>query len=167
MRIEQASKDDLPAVADVFKACVRDMLDRGIDQWDESYPNPEISRQDCADGSLFVARNDQGGVMGCLTMDENQAAEYAEVPWRHEGKVLMLHRLAVHPDYQRQGAARELMAFAEMYGRDRGYDAIRLDAYSGNHRAIPFYPKIGYEKRGEVHFTRREKPYYCFEKSLH
>jgi ribosomal protein S18 acetylase RimI-like enzyme len=167
MRIQQASKDDLPAVTEVFSACVRDMLDRGIDQWDESYPNAEITRHDCTHGSLFVAENEQGIVVACLTMDENQAPEYAEIPWQdREGKVLVLHRLAVRPDFQQRGLAREMMTFAELYGRDRGYDSIRLDAYSGNHRAIPFYPKLGYVKRGEIHFGKRDKHYDCFEKSL-
>jgi ribosomal protein S18 acetylase RimI-like enzyme len=166
MMIEQASKDDLPAVAELFAACIRDMMARGIDQWDESYPDVEINRRDYENGSLFVAQN-EGSPAGALTIDENEAAEYKQIPWRYsDGKILVLHRLAVHPQVQHRGIARELMAFAEEYGRSRGYAAIRLDAYSANHRAIPFYEKLGYEHRGQVHFARREKPYYCFEKSL-
>jgi len=41
---------------------------------------------------------------------------------------------------------------------------IRLDAYTGNPRALALYEKRGYQRIGQAYFPRRELPFDCFEK---
>ena len=111
------------------------MESQGIYQWDDSYPTAEIFADDIKSNSLFVFE-DGGSCMGIISLNENQAPEYQELIWENEnGKILVIHRLAVNPGRQKQGIGRRLMDFAEDYAADQGYASIRLDAYSGNPRA--------------------------------
>jgi len=89
------------------------------------------------------------------------------VHWKNnEGKVLVIHRLAVHPPFQKQGFAKKLMDFAEDHAIKNGCAAVRLDAYSGNERVLRFYENRGYQKRGEVNFSGRVLPFFCYEKEI-
>jgi ribosomal protein S18 acetylase RimI-like enzyme len=73
---------------------------------------------------------------GVVSINSIQEDEYRSIPWEDKnGKILVIHRLAVHPKYQRKGYASKLMDFAEMPGFDNNYSSIRLDAYS---EILPF-----------------------------
>ena len=58
------------------------------------------------------------------------------------------------------------MDFAERFAIENEYATIRLDAYSGNQRAIKFYEQQSYKKTGQVFFPKRTLPFYCYEKVL-
>jgi ribosomal protein S18 acetylase RimI-like enzyme len=72
----------------------------------------------------------------------------------------------VHPDWQQRGVGRHLMEFAEQYAVEHGFRCIRLDAYTGNPRAITLYERGGYDKIGQIYFRGRSLPFDCFEKVL-
>jgi ribosomal protein S18 acetylase RimI-like enzyme len=58
------------------------------------------------------------------------------------------------------------MEFAENYAIEQRFSCIRLDAYTGNPRAIALYEGRGYERIGQTYFPRRKLPFDCFEKTL-
>jgi ribosomal protein S18 acetylase RimI-like enzyme len=60
--------------------------------------------------------------------------------------------------------AKLLMAFAEAQARERGYAVLRLDAFTGNLRAMGLYERLGYRKAGEVIF--RKGRFFCYEKTV-
>ena len=135
MPIRFASIADIEDIMFLIEQCIQSMESQGIYQWDDSYPTAEIFADDIKSNSLFVFE-DGGSCMGIISLNENQAPEYQELIWENEnGKILVIHRLAVNPGRQKQGIGRRLMDFAEDYAADQGYASIRLDAYSGNPRA--------------------------------
>ena len=90
-------------------------------------------------------------------LNEWQSPEYVELTW-DRARPLVVHRLCVHPERQKTGAARILMDFAETEAARRGYDSIRLDTYTGNPRAVALYERRGYRIAGYVRFRRRKLP---------
>jgi GNAT superfamily N-acetyltransferase len=164
LSIRPAAEADVPAVVALARACVAEMLRRGIDQWDEVYPPPTQFSSDASAGSLYVAslRTD---IVGALALDERQDAEYEAVPWTMlDGRVAVVHRLMVHPAFQGRGIAKELMRFAERKAADLGCGAMRLDAYSRNPQALRLYRTLGYRAAGDVVF--RKGVFRCFEKGM-
>ena len=142
------------------------MRESGIEQWDDIYPNTATLLADLAERTTYCAFMDTEPIVGALVLNEHQEPEYSEVPWTIDGvRVAVVHRLQVHPRYQAKGIARELMGFAEERAREQGYDAIRLDAFSGNPRALRLYHGLGYRDVGYVTF--RQGLFRCFEKALH
>lgn len=163
MKISRAKPSDLDAVLSMVRACTRHMESLGILQWDDIYPNRAVLEQDIAKKSLFVMAD--GAIIAAIVLNDYQEPEYGDVPWAYPGeRILVVHRLCVHPDSQGQGVASRLMDFAEELGQTDGCAAIRLDAFTQNPTAVSLYEKRGYRKAGIVKF--RKGPFFCFEKRI-
>lgn len=167
MLVEKAGRRDVAGVMGIVTRCIRDMCSKGIYQWDEVYPSAAVFEGDARAGSLYVIRQ-TGACVAAVCLNEEQPEEYGRLPWRYRsGRALVIHRLCVHPQWQGQGLAARLLAFAEEHAAGHGYAAIRFDAYSGNPRALALYERHGYERvAGTVYFPRRELPFYCYEKEV-
>ncbi len=166
MRIDEAEANDATGVMRIISLCLAQMRAAGIQQWDEIYPNIRVIDEDVRLRSLFVIRA-PGPCVAAICLNDVQPEEYRGVPWRCTGgRTMIIHRLCVHPDWQAHGLARELMDFAEERARDQGFASIRLDAYTGNPRAVALYEKRGYQRVGQTRFPRRPLPFDCFELPL-
>ncbi|MNM16482.1 Acetyltransferase YpeA [compost metagenome] len=164
--IRQGRMDDLERIMALIAECVRVMQEGGSDQWNESYPNREVIAEDIEQGTLYVFEDD-GTPAGIIVLDENEAEEYLSIDWvQKEGRHLVMHRLAVHPEIQGKGIARRLLAFAEDQAAREGYSSIRMDTYAKNDRALSLYLRLGYEVRGEVRFPGRIANFPVMEKLL-
>ena len=156
---------EVTSILELTRACGQHMRDNGIDQWDEDYPNKAVILQDIQTQTLFAYREDDE-VLGIVVLNETQDEEYGQINWSttEEDRNIVVHRLAVRPDKQRQGIARRLMDFAEEWARDNHYDSIRLDTFSQNPRNQRFYTNRGYTDLGPVYLRyKKEHPYYCYE----
>ena len=166
MNIVKGNIQDTTLIMDLIKANIIDMETKGIYQWNEHYPLQSIFENDIKHETLYLIKNDYECI-GIIVFDEQQSPEYRNIDWLTEGKkVLVIHRLGINPRYQKQGIARLLMDFGENIAIKNGYTSIRLDAYSGNPRALKLYENRGYKKTGQLFFPFRELPFYCFEKNL-
>jgi len=166
MIILQATPDLVDPIYDILNSCRTAMNNEGIHQWLASYPTIDTVSEDIQRGELYVLQHNNK-CYGTITLNEQQDEAYQTVNWKNNnGKIAVIHRLAVHPHYQQHGYARELMDFAEHHAAINGYSSIRLDSYTGNPRAIRFYENRGYAKRGEVYFPGRVLIFYCYEKEL-
>lgn len=166
MKIINATKADTDSIMKMIDICKVDMRNRDIDQWNPYYPNIEVVKADIEEGTLYVIK-DEDMPIAVITLNEKQDVEYAQMEWTIiEGRFLVIHRLAVHPSHQSKGIARKLMEFGEQLGSAKNFAAIRMDAYSGNPRALALYESMGYRKTGIVEFPMRSKHFFCFEKEL-
>lgn len=164
--IKKASPSLIPAIKAVFQACVVHMESLGIMQWNEDYPAIENIRRDIERGELYYIGEGEE-VWAIITLNDEEELQYQDITWNcTEGKILVVHRLATHPDKQGKGFARQLMIFAEEYARANGYAAIRLDSYEVNSRSQRFYHKMGYAQTGYVQFDYQEFRCAAFEKVL-
>jgi len=161
--VRLARQEELDVVFDLVRAATRAMEALGIAQWDEIYPDKDILRQDLVHCELHVAEA-AGSIVGIVAINEVQSPEYGEVIWRFSGRVLVVHRLTVHPASQRQGIAARLMSFVEEFAVVNGYETIRLDAFTHNPAACNLYERRGYRKAGTVRFRKGE--FFCYEKPV-
>jgi len=166
MSIEVAKKEEITIIFELLRACGEHMRSNGLFQWNDHYPRLELVEEDVVAGTCYTYKVD-GQLAAVISMDENQSPEYKQIIWKYlEEPVFVVHRLAVHPNFQGKGIARILMGFAEDHARTEGYRSIRLDAYSENERACTIYRLRGYQYRGDIFFPFRDKPFFCFEKKL-
>lgn len=68
----------------------------------------------------------------------------ATVMGGYDGHRGWINYLAVHPDFQGQGYAQQVMENVESELRKRGCPKINLQIRSGNARVLAFYQKLGY-----------------------
>lgn len=164
MEFAFASPDDLPEIVSLFGEATRHMDSIGIHQWDAIYPDYQILLADIEQGILQVGTLD-GQIAAVFALEECAEEDYEEADWNtHPERIVVLHRLCVHPAFQGRGIAREAMDYLEQVVRERGICAIRLDAFSHNPTALRLYESRGYRKAGEI--TYRKGLFYFYEKLL-
>lgn len=165
--INLALNDDLPLIMELFDASKLDLLKREIFQWDDQYPNKQYFEWVIKEKEMFVYRKEDQ-VLGAIVLNEWQLPEWEEVKWsKRNGKVLVIHAFCVHPDIQGGGYGGKLLQFAEELAKEKGFVGIRLDAFSGNPRALKFYETRGFMKKGEIFISSKplgHETYYCYEK---
>lgn len=162
--IRKANDSEIDRLMAITKACAAKMSAAGIHQWNENYPYPEAFHVDMERGELFVVEK-ENEIAACITISTVKDEVYEPVRWLSEDGInYYVHRLAVHPDYQHQGIARQLMDFAESYVRENNGVSIRLDTFSKNLRNQQFYEARGYSRLEEIFFPKQsEFPFYCYE----
>lgn len=164
MEFSIAARRDLPEVQSLYRAAIARMREQGIDQWDAIYPAADVLEADVTSGEMEVGRL-EGAIRVAFSLSERCDAEYTLCAWRYpEARCCVLHRLCVHPEAQGRGVAGETMAHIESALLLRGYETLRLDAFSQNPYALRLYENLGYERVGEVRF--RKGLFYFYEKWL-
>ncbi len=166
MKIRKAQINDLENIMKMYKSCVDGMLKNGIDQWDTTYPNTTIITQDLNAKSYYVLEQDNE-IIGGINIDQEQDPTYLTINWKDKSnQFLVVHRLGVKQEYWSKGIGKALMLFTEELVKQKKLNAIRLDTYSGNPKAMQFYISLGYKKLGAINLKPKKDKYYCFEKSI-
>ena len=165
IKIELATQNELDRVKEIAEACAKNMIENNIFQWNDKYPSREIFKEDIKNKSLYVSKINHE-VVGCIMLSSFKDDVYKSVNWITPDEYnLYIHRLAVHPIFQKKGIARKMMDFAEDFAKSNDYISIRLDTFSQNPRNNKFYKSRGYNKLDDVYFPKQSKfPFHCYEK---
>mgnify|MGYP005843381563 CR=1 FL=1 len=164
MEIRKADVSSIDDIMILIGDCINNMRIKGIYQWNEEYPNKDVFLNDISCNTLYILW-DNDSLIGIVVLNEVPSPGYERINWKDiRGRALFVHRLAVHPSFQGKGYAKALMDFTEEYAKMNGYSSIRLDAYTGNHRAMKLYELRGYSDNGQVCFEGRDLPFNCYEK---
>jgi ribosomal protein S18 acetylase RimI-like enzyme len=139
---------DLNAVADLVELCFADTLD--------------------VDGREYVSRMRQSAQSTPFLRWAAATAEWSSAPfagyvWQHDGAVVgnaslipffvkgqryfLIANVAVHPDFRRQGIARQLTEQAIAYARKKGAPAVWLHVHRPNEVALQLYRSLGFAER--------------------
>ena len=155
---------DIDQILKITKACAKSMIDAGIYQWNDHYPNKSAFENDVKRNELYVLELDKQ-VIGCVVITTIMDKEYIPVKWlTPNGNNIYIHRLAIYPELQGKGYAQQLMDFAEQYAIENNYTSIRLDTFSQNKRNQLFYELRGYRKLEDIYFPKQSThPFHCYE----
>ena len=166
MRIRLATQGDLASLALLVRRVVPLMRAEGNLQWDDSYPNAEVFGQDIQRGQLWIAEID-GHIAGVVAITGDPEPDYIQADWDHTEAALVVHRLAVDPEFRGAGVAKALMLQAEEVAQQNGFSAIRIDTNIENQATQRLFPRLGYRFAGEI--SLRMRPglrFLCYEKRL-
>ena len=76
---------------------------------------------DINEGDLYVSERD-GKLVGFVCVNKIEPVEYWGLNWPSTKKVMVIHRMSVHPEYRRSGLGLELMKFAEVLAQSNNID---------------------------------------------
>ncbi len=165
--IVTAKHSELPEILSLTKACAHEMMARNIFQWNDSYPSSKAFKNDIERKELLLFKRNNK-IIATIVISSYMDSVYQKVKWltpSHNN--LYIHRLAVHPEHQQKGIARELMDYVLAFAKAKKAPSIRLDTFSQNKRNQKFYESRGYQKLGDIYFPNQsEYPFYCYEKII-
>lgn len=161
---EKATSDLLDEIFENYKIAIADMIGNGIFQWDDKYPTKEILASDIENNDLYAIMADDK-IVGGFVMNTYCDDEYFKANWEYpDDTYYVLHRLCIHPDYQKMGIAARVMDFIESSALKDGKNAVHLDTFAGNPKALSLYRTRGYKEVGLAHWRKGE--FIIFEKHL-
>ena len=165
--ISKGNLDDVKNTLQMFVAITDHLLAAGVNQWNYDYPDLDTLTKDAESGNNFVIRAGNE-IAASIALDPYQDEQYQKIHWRHRNeKVLVIHRLGVHPSFQGRGLGKKMCLFAEQYAKDNWYKFIRLDAYAGNPISKKLYLSLGYtQANGYCYFRKKAIPFFCYEKVI-
>jgi GNAT superfamily N-acetyltransferase len=163
--IRKANSTDIKQIMIIIRETIAEMHSYGNHQWDENYPQEKDFLQDIQRGDLYVSDR-EGSLVGFACIKKVEPAEYTSLPWSLQEPAMIVHRMAVAPAYRRSGIGTELMKFADEYALKNNVRYLKTDTYSINTKMNALFVKCGYKRIGEMSFLGKEKPFYCYEKTL-
>lgn len=154
----------VPADEDEILRLYKAQLGLEFCPWNEHYPENDTIRFDLSRDALFVMKNEAGEILAAISLDEDEAVEALDC-WSEElqpaGEV---SRLAVRPDCQNQGLARQMIRFSMNELARRGKKSIHYLVNKNNTKAVRSYAHLGFTKVGEC--ALYDQPFLCYEKAL-
>jgi len=152
--IEKAKSTDLNELENLY-GMVNDFLESNINYpgWKKGvYPVRQNALEGINSDSLFVARV-EGRIVGTIILNHNAEKAYHNVRWSFESDysdVFVVHTFLVHPEFLKRGIGKQLLEYAEQYGKNLKIKALRLDVYENNMPAIKLYKSCGFNYIGTV-----------------
>lgn len=148
-----AVPDDIPAVAALYDGARLDLRERGVDQWQDGYPNAQTAREDLERGRLYVAEA-EGRLIAAAAVYVGHEPTYDRIyegQWGSGQQICgLIHRIAVSPDARRRGAASAIMALCAQLARSAGLSVLRCDTHRDNLVMRRTLEKNGYVPRGTI-----------------
>ena len=151
--IRKATENDIDEIENLYNS-LNDYLAEHENgpRWKKGvYPLREHAEAALAEGTLYVAAADEK-IAGTVVYSREQGDVYKGIHWQtaFDVPVIVICKLAVHPNYLGCGAAKALLNYAVRLGKELGIKAIRLDTYEENFPAIKLYEKCGFKYMGRI-----------------
>lgn len=122
------------------------------------YPIREDAVSGIEQGNLYVIR-DENCIAGSLILNHIPESGYSNADWGIDldyKDIIIVHTLAVHPEYLKKGVGKKLLEFIIKYSGELNIKAIRLDVFEKNIPAISLYKKYGFQYITTMDFGYRE-----------
>ncbi len=150
-------ESDLPEVMRIIADAQADFRARGIDQWQNGYPNEQVIRGDIERGESYVVT--RGGQIVATAMitfapDPNYATIYnGEWLLTAPKSYATIHRIAVDLGERGQGIAEWIVGQTERMCRKLGADSLRIDTHRDNRSMQRVAEKNGMTLCGIIHLA--------------
>ncbi len=157
MEIRKATINDIDSVSAVYER-IHTAEERGecTIGWQRGvYPERATALAALERGDLFVGV-ENGHVVGTAILNQIQVDSYQGAPWEYPAKddeVMVMHTLAIDPEFSRNGHGRAFAEYYERYARINGCHYLRMDTNERNRAARSFYKKLGYREIANIPCT--------------
>ena len=165
MLFRKAGPGDCAQAQEIIRLARERMGRQGNPQWQDGYPADEDVRHDIEAGNGYVlCLHNRPVVYGAILFDEEPAYGPIEGRWLNDRPYAVVHRLAVHEEFERKGLAGLFLQQAERLCLDRHLFDIRADTHSANGPMRSLLERSGYVFCGEIRY--RKSPRRAYQKIL-
>lgn len=86
-----------------------------------------------------------------MIIDEYHHTIIAMLLWQQVADDIEIHLLNTHPDFQRQGKAKQLLQYLCIYARQQNVNRLLLEVRASNHVALHLYQHLNFIECGRRH----------------
>lgn len=152
-KFRKAQQEDAAQIWEILQEAISRRKADGSRQWQDGYPNPDVVQNDIAKGVGYIL-TDHEKIIGYSAVMINDEPAYAgiEGKWITNGDFVVVHRVAVSPDYLGQGLSAQIMKHIEDFALQNNINSIKADTNFDNPAMMRIFEKLGYVYCGEVYF---------------
>ena len=170
MKLELATQNNYDAIIAFYDDVTERTPEMAVyARWSKGkHPTVEGIKAYIVEGSMYLYKEEKV-IVGAMAVTMYQGEDYHAIEWSQQvsdDKVAVLHILAINPDYQKKGIGSEMVRKAINLAKEKGMQAIRLDALASNTPAHKMYERLGFEYRGKQHLYAENTgwtDFYFFE----
>jgi GNAT superfamily N-acetyltransferase len=157
----KARQDDASQIWDILNQAIIRRKEDGSKQWQDGYPNPDVVKNDIDKGIGYVLTDGETiiGYSAVLINDE-PAYEGIEGKWLTNGDFVVVHRIAVSPDYLGKSLSAQILKHIEELALQNNINSIKVDTNFDNPAMMKIFEKMGYAYCGEVFFRGSARKAY-------
>jgi len=157
----KATRDDVGAVMEIIADAQRSLASRGVDQWQDGYPNAEDIENDVAEGVGEVVVED-GEIIAYVGLVINGEPYYEVIDgeWLTRDDHVVVHRLCVRHSHVRKGIATSIMRHAMEFAVSQGLYDLKIDTHKDNTYMLDLMAKFGFVYCGIIHFPYGDRVAY-------
>lgn len=144
MIFRKAEKEDFDKIRSLYWNLIdQEQDDPSFPHWKKGiHPSDEMIQNSIDREELYVLADDDE-IAACVIANDEKVDGYADASWQIDSdEVIVLHVLAVHPDYRGEGLARRLVENVIEQERKADKKALRLDVIENNTTAEKLYQKL-------------------------
>ena len=167
MEFRKAIEADLHSIINIINQAQSYFKERGIDQWQNNYPNSETVKNDIKNENGYVLLKDNiiiGTVVASFDLDKNYDSIY-DGKWMSNHKYVVIHRLAVDSSYKGLGLSSVIINNIVKISLGNGIYSIKVDTHRENISMQKLLRKNGFQYCGIIYLGDKSER-IAFEKVL-
>ena len=167
IEILKAKISDIDEIMNIIKVAQEDFKSKGIDQWQNNYPNADIIKEDIKNDNSYVLK-EEGKIIGTTALFFDGERDYDTIydgEWLSHGDYGVVHRMAIDFNYRGTGLALILLNKLEELCRENGIYSMKVDTHRENIPMSKLLLKNGYKECGWIYLQDGNKR-IAFEKLL-
>lgn len=163
MKITKANIKDYSIVKSLYNKVLNDP-DNNIIRvfWNVYYPFCELE-SDIKNNEMFLIEKDNN-LVGCFALNTLDDPDYKIVNWTKNKKFLYVNRLAIAPEFQRQGYSKKALEFVFDFAKKNKFEILRVIIFKDNIQSINLFTKHGFKKLENTSYVYKDRIFYAFEK---
>lgn len=152
MNLRKTVPCDLDAIERIYEDAKSSLKSRGIDQWQDGYPNRASAEEDMNAGTGYVLEeNGEVIATACLCFGAEPTYDTIyEGAWAGKGDYGFLHRVAVLSAKKGGGAASLFFDELKRQAKARNISVLRGDTHEKNLSMQRALEKNGFSRRGII-----------------
>lgn len=153
-----ATEDDLKAILELVGQARVLLRRRGVDQWQDGYPDSAAFARDMAQGCCHLVLHgaEIAGVFSLTAQPEECYTAITDGKWSSDEPYAVLHRSAVSQRFLGSGVSDFLMEQAKALTWAMGRRWLRVDTHKKNKAMQNLLRRCGFQYRGNVLVSVRE-----------
>ncbi|VEU82705.1 GNAT family N-acetyltransferase [Acholeplasma hippikon] len=161
--IRLATANDLKAIKEIYDDARKFIASYGSPQWQNNYPNDEITLKDIKEKVLYVYEEKE--VLGVMAVFDNEITyEYIEGTWLSNKPYKVIHRIATKKDKHHHGIAFKMIEFVFT---DLKAKSIRIDTHKLNIPMQKLLDKLGFHYCGIIYLNQDDdKERLAYQKDI-
>ena len=167
LEFKQTEVKDIPRIMEIIKAARNYLKSKGIDQWQNNYPNSDTIKKDIEnDNSYLIEAEGEITAAAAIIFGDDPTYSYIEDgEWIADGEYGVIHRAVVREDYKGQGIMGKIFKETYRLGRNQKATSIRIDTHPKNSAMQRAIEKEDFNYCGII-YTRGGSKRLAYEKLL-